>query len=252
MKKAIAVVLLYIAVMGVGLFYVKSSTGVKYSDPGFIQHFFWILVGLAGAMIIYCLIFRKDVAIPFNRERRWGMYLIVMVPLVLAFIVALFVVPLTKGLLIVFAGTLLVGIGEELAFRQVLFGALLKRNAAQGKTVVSAILISALVFSALHAVNVLGGQTVSQVAIQLVLTFFAGILFAGLFLQTKSIVTLILFHWLWDALTFMSPEKKIPAMVAVMPILLVSQIIIGFVLLWKHRNTKAGDVLDDAALTHRH
>lgn len=160
--------------------------------------------------------------------------------------------PLTTGLLIVFAGTLLVGIGEELAFRQVLFGALLKRNAAQGKTVVSAILISALVFSALHAVNVLGGQTVSQVAIQLVLTFFAGILFAGLFLQTKSIVALILFHWLWDALTFMSPEKKIPAMVAVMPILLVSQIIFGFVILWKHRNTKAGGVLDDAALTHRH
>ena len=103
--------------------------------------------------------------------------------------------------------TLLVGIGEEIAFRQVLFGALLKRSAQQGRTVVGAVLVSALAFSALHAVNVLGGESVRKVAIQMVLTFLAGILFAVLYLQTKSLLALILFHWLWDAVTFFGLEK---------------------------------------------
>lgn len=247
MKKAVSVVVLYTLAMAVGLYYVKSSKNVAYSDPTFIEHFFWILVGLATATVLYCLIFRRDASLPLRGERRWLMYLIVMVPIVVGVVVG--VTTQFKPTWAFFApllGTLLVGVGEEIAFRRVFFGALLKKSAREGKTVAGPILISSLAFSLLHAVNVLGGQSVGQVGIQLVLTFLSGILFACLYLQTKSLVALIIFHWLWDALTFMGLEKSIKAMLVIMPLLLVVQIVIGLMMFWQYRNKKASEFVDVA------
>ena len=140
--------------------------------------------------------------------------------------------------------TLLVGIGEEITFRQVLFGALLKRSAQRGQTVVGAVLLSSLAFSALHAVNVLGGESVRKVAIQIALTFLAGILFAVLYLQTKSLLALIVFHWLWDALTFIGLEKEYSWLPLVMGLLVVVQAVIALVLLQRYRTVQAQSVLD--------
>ncbi|HHU08846.1 MAG TPA: CPBP family intramembrane metalloprotease [Intrasporangiaceae bacterium] len=225
--------------------YVKNSKGVGYSDPGFLEHFIWILLGLATATVLYCVIFRRDASIPFAEGRRWGAYAIVMAPIVVLFAVGMVI--MFKASWTFFApivATLLVGIGEEIAFRQVLFGALLKRSAHQGRTVVGAVLVSALAFSALHAVNVLGGESVRKVAIQMVLTFLAGILFAVLYLQTKSLLALILFHWLWDAVTFFGLEKTYSWLPLVMVLLTVLQSVIGLVLLLRYRTVKAQSVLD--------
>lgn len=101
-------------------------------------------------------------------------------------------------------------------------------------------------FSLLHAVNVLGGQSVGAVAIQLVLTFFVGILFAVLYIQTKSLPALIAFHWLWDALTFMKVEKQLPAIAILLPALTVMQIIMGLVMLKKYKGVKASELLKGA------
>lgn len=245
MKKAVSVAVLYTAVMGAGMVYVKNTHGVGYADPQFLEHFIWILLGLATATVLYCVVFRRDAALPFAQGRRWGAYAIIMAPLVILFPVgvALMFQPSWTFFAPIVA-TLLVGIGEEVAFRRVLFGALLKRSAAQGKTVVGAVLLSSLGFSLLHAVNVLGGQSVGKVAVQLVLTFLAGILFAVLYLQTKSLLALIAFHWLWDALTAIGLEKVLTWLPPVMGLLAVLQSVIGLVLLHRHRNVKAQSVLD--------
>ncbi|MCT1628614.1 hypothetical protein M3B04_06595 [Corynebacterium sanguinis] len=68
--------------MAAGLYYVRNFRGVEYADPAFIQTFFWVLVVLASATVAYCLVFREEAAIPWERARHWGAYAIVMVPLV--------------------------------------------------------------------------------------------------------------------------------------------------------------------------
>lgn len=245
MKKAGALAVAYTAAMGAGMVYVKRTTGVGYSDPGFLEHFIWILLGLATASVLYCVIFRRDAAIPFAKGRRWGMYAIIMAPIVVLFAVGLVLTGTASWTFFAaILATLLVGIGEELTFRRVLFGALLKRSAEHGRTVVGAVLMSSLAFSALHAVNVLGGQSVRKVAIQMVLTFLAGILFAVLYLQTRSLVALIVFHWLWDALTAIGLEKVLTWLPPVMGLLVVLQSVIGLVLLHRYRDVTARAVLD--------
>ncbi|PIN50868.1 hypothetical protein CT171_09075 [Trueperella pyogenes] len=227
----------YVVVMAAGLFYLNYFKGVKYSDPTFMQHFVWIVLGLAACASLYYLVFRHETALP-NRGRSWGTYLLVMVPIGLAVIATMFAVPLNSALLTIFFGALLVGIGEEIVFRHVLFGALLRQSAAKGKTVTAAILTSALAFSALHAVNILGGQSVSQVLTQLGTTFLLGILFAGLYLQTRSILSLIVLHWLWDSLALIAPTVSF--LTPVLAVLMVWQVAIGIVLLWRNRTVKAG------------
>lgn len=46
--------------------------------------FFWILLGLATATVLYTVVFRNDATIPFNQNRRWAMYAVVMVPLIVS------------------------------------------------------------------------------------------------------------------------------------------------------------------------
>lgn len=70
MRKSIVLVAFYLAVMAAGLHYVNSVKNVKYSDPGFIQNFIWILFGLAILTLLYSLLFRREVALPV-KDRRW-------------------------------------------------------------------------------------------------------------------------------------------------------------------------------------
>lgn len=241
MRKSIVLAAFYLAAMAAGLHYVNSVKNVKYSDPGFIQNFIWILFGLAILTLLYSLLFRREVALPV-KDPGWGPYGLVMLPLVFTLIPVLISAPLNSSLLIIFVGTLFVGIGEEITFRQFLFGALVKQGAARGAPMIRAVLISSLAFSALHAVNILGGQTVAQVLGQLASTFLIGILCACLYLRTGSIIAIICFHWLWDALS-LAAVKSASFLSPVLLILLFWQIFIGLFLLWKIRNMEAGSFL---------
>ncbi|MCT1613825.1 CPBP family intramembrane glutamic endopeptidase [Corynebacterium sanguinis] len=224
--------------MAAGLYYVRNFRGVEYADPAFIQTFFLVLVVLASATVAYCLVFREEAAIPWERARRWGAYAIVMVPLVVLLAVALVTVPPGVALI----GLALVAIGEEVAFRQVFFGALLKRSAAAGGGVIGAVVGSALAFSALHAVSVLGGRTATQVASQMLIIFLAGIVFACLFLSTKSLVAVIAFHWIWDALVSV-PSDDASYLTWAMPLCMLSQTVVGLVVLWRFRTCAASAFL---------
>ncbi|WP_406708798.1 CPBP family intramembrane metalloprotease [Trueperella pyogenes] len=236
-KKPIVLVVFYVVVMAAGLFYLNYFKGVKYSDPTFTQHFVWIVLGLAVCALLYYLAFRHETVLP-NRGRSWGAYLLAVVPVGIAVIATMFAVPLTSVLLTTVLSALLVGIGEEIVFRHVFFGALLRQSAAKGKTMTAAILTSALVFSVVHAVNILDGQSVSRVITQLGPIFLLGILFAGLYLQTRSILSLIVLHWLWDSLALIAPTVSF--LTPILAVLTFWQVAIGIVLLWRNRSVKAG------------
>ena len=100
-------------------------------------------------------------------------------------------------------GTLLVGIGEEVAFRGLILNALLPRF-----TVVGAVIGSAVLFGLLHSVNVLIVSPASTVAIQVVLTTIFGIAAGWVYVLTGGNLTLlIIIHWLYDFGVFAATES---------------------------------------------
>jgi membrane protease YdiL (CAAX protease family) len=85
--------------------------------------------------------------------------------------------------------TLLVGLGEETMYRGIVLHAFLTTNRVR-----FAMLVSAIAFSLLHAVNVFGGVSLLSVPAQLIMTFLLGFFFAPLMLKLNNILPLMIFH----------------------------------------------------------
>lgn len=122
--------------------------------------------------------------------------------------------------------TLLVGISEELMFRGIILQALLKSGSAQ-----RAVLISALAFSSLHAINIIAHHSWLMMAGQLAMTFIFGLFSAAVTIRLRNLLPMIVFHWLWDFQAF------VPTVMPVPPLLYISgtivlELVMGIVL-WK-------------------
>lgn len=91
-------------------------------------------------------------------------------------------------------GCLLVGFAEELATR----GLVLVGARESGMSELAAALLTMVVFSLVHAMNVLFGQSRLQTLTQLGLTFVAGAAFYVTRMTTGSLVVAMLVHALWD------------------------------------------------------
>jgi membrane protease YdiL (CAAX protease family) len=124
--------------------------------------------------------------------------------------------------------TLLVGFGEEIMYRGIVLHAFLTTGRVRW-----AMLVSAIAFSLLHAVNFLGGYPLQAVPIQLLNTFQFGFFFAPLMLKLNNIVPLMIFHWLWDFVLFAAPLVGEQTFTSVSTIALINipiEIIVGIVL----------------------
>ena len=102
--------------------------------------------------------------------------------------------PGARLLPLLLVGTLLVGFAEELAARGVLAVGL--REAGASEVVVW--LVTSVLFSLLHAMNVLFGQSGRTTALQLVLAFFAGSALYVTVMSTGSLLVAMVLHALWD------------------------------------------------------
>lgn len=100
--------------------------------------------------------------------------------------------------------TLLVGITEELMFRGILFQSLLKKYSVQ-----KSILLASLAFSLFHGINIIGGVPLNAIAYQLSITFVAGFYLTNVAYRMKSILPLIIWHGLWDFMSFSSTEFNV-------------------------------------------
>jgi hypothetical protein len=96
--------------------------------------------------------------------------------------------------------TFLVGFSEELVFRGIILKGFLEKHG-----VFFSMLMSAVLFSLLHSVNVFGGMPFIVMLVQLIMTFLLGMVFAPLAIKLNNITPLILFHFIWDMLLFSSP-----------------------------------------------
>lgn len=196
--------IIYIATMGLGMFVMRSVMGGVYGEPSMLRTIVWVEVLLSLICIFFVRQYSTWREIGFGhiqwKHTLWlapGILLMALLQWPSLFSAIGGASPeqiSTLGLIVL--TTFFVGFSEELMFRGILL-----RGALTETSVMKAILISAVGFSLLHAVNVFGGAPLITIPIQLVLTFVAGLFFAPVALKIRSLIPLIVFHWMWDTTT---------------------------------------------------
>jgi len=234
---AIAAAVLYTAIMGGAMFYMKAFRVITYGEPEIMTVFWIVLIGLNLLNVFWVTRYFGWQAIGFRPLDR--KQLLWFLPSI-AVLIAMWVVCLTglsqtslsaaQWQLFAVAGftTLLVGLGEEIMYRGIVLHAFLTTGRVRW-----AMLVSAIAFSLLHAVNFLGGYPLQAVPIQLLNTFQFGFFFAPLMLKLNNILTLMLFHWLWDFVLFSAPllgEQTSAAVNAIALLHIPIEIVVGTVL----------------------
>jgi membrane protease YdiL (CAAX protease family) len=236
-KIAICAAVIYTAIMGIGMFYMKTFLGITYGDPAMMNLFWFILIIVNALNVFWVTRYFGWQEIGFRPLIR--KQLLWLLPSV-SILIAMWVVFLSglanaslsaaQWQLLAIAGftTLLVGLGEETMYRGIVLHAFLTTNRVR-----FAMLVSAIAFSLLHAVNVFGGVLLIAVPMQLIMTFLFGFFFAPLMLKLNNIVPLMIFHWLWDFVVFAAPlvgEQTHTAVVAIALLNIPIEIIVGIVL----------------------
>ncbi|EBA12362.1 hypothetical protein RCCS2_13734 [Roseobacter sp. CCS2] len=89
--------------------------------------------------------------------------------------------------------TFCIAFGEEVIFRGILL-----RGAMSRLAVPVAMLLSAISFGALHAINALLGQEAGDTSLQVIFAVFVGVFLAPLALRVGNLWPLIIWHWLWN------------------------------------------------------
>ncbi len=235
-KIAVLAAFIYTAIMGIGMFYMKAFMGITYGQPEMMNLFWFILIILNFINVFWVTRYFGWQAIGFRpldrKQLLWFLpAIIVLIAMWVVLLSALARVSLSAAQWQLFAlvgfTTLLVGLGEEIMYRGIVLHAFLTTRRVRW-----AMLVSAIGFSLLHSVNVLGGLPLPEVLRQLILTFLWGFFFAPLMLKLNNIVPLIIFHWLWDFVQIVAPlaGEQVEAMGLLIPLLFPIEIIVGIVL----------------------
>lgn len=105
--------------------------------------------------------------------------------------------------------TIFVGLFEEIFFRGIIEEELLENYSNNDKEVITSILISGLIFGAIHLTNLLMGQDLLSTLIQFIQTSAIGILFGTIYYKTRNIWSLIFLHGFYDFAVLLS-EVNLP------------------------------------------
>lgn len=234
--------LVYIAMMGAGMMYL-GHLGVVYGSPEMFDTFWLILILLNVSNVIFVMRFFGWRGAGFGKlDATQLIWLVPLMALVLykwsISLGAMSAFPLggPEWRTFAFFGfvTLLIGTGEELAFRGILLHAFLGDGSSRTR-VALAMLVSAIGFALLHSVNVFGGEPLPDMLGQLVYTFRWGMLFAPLMLRLRNIIPLMIVHWLFDFVQFSTLISGDVAIVAhdylQAPIEIVTAVVLWFVVL---------------------
>lgn len=196
-KFAIAVTIIYIVIMAIGMLLVKSF-GFNYFQPEMVK------VIIFSEIIMSILVYVAYLKLKLRMLHTSFEFSLWLVPFAIILLCALGLFLFTgdfgrNSSIIILVGItmVLVGFSEELLFRGILLHVLLEK-----RTVVYSIIISSILFSLLHSVNILGGLPLAGMIGQLILTFLFGVIFSCLSLLIKNIIPLILYHFIWDFVIF--------------------------------------------------
>ncbi|QSF43055.1 CPBP family intramembrane glutamic endopeptidase [Paenibacillus tianjinensis] len=127
--------------------------------------------------------------------------------------------------------TLLVGFTEESVFRGII------RDKLKFKGSVFYIVFSSIFFGILHMSNALNGNDLAHVLMQVINALLLGCILALLIETTGNIIPLIAFHFVYDALAFMTKENSDKELLAVI-ILNLLYLVYGIYLVYNLRRRK--------------
>lgn len=99
--------------------------------------------------------------------------------------------------------SLVAGTSEEVAFRAVP-GSYGMRQIKSSKALPMVVLLTSLIFSLVHATNILSGADVGATILQVVSSMVTGTLLCALYLRSGSILPSMLFHFLYDVYATMN------------------------------------------------
>lgn len=220
----------YIAGMGLSNHIVYRYFNVAYSEAGYAKAMLPFIALLAVGSLACLHVGKRRLQPSWEGSGKLPLFLVCFVPLagMSLYYVAMHGA-LTEAFLIPLAMTALVGIAEETMFRRILYVGL--RHAYQGQETAKPLLIAAGLFSLLHAVNILAGQSVPQVLIQLVLTLIAGFCYILMYEYTQNVVLMMALHFLWDFILFSDATRAVPAFAVGMGALQLVQVVSMMVLL---------------------
>jgi len=202
-KVAIIGAILYTIIIGIGMYISFHINGISYGRAEMVNTLWYIEIVLSILTIFITIKYFSWKEVGFVKLQTKQMLWLAPSIIVLGYMCFLaFSLSIENGLtteqlkLISLVGitTLFVGFSEELMFRGIVLNSFLKIQ--HNKTV--AVIISSISFSLLHSVNMFGGLSIYQMLMQLVLTLLFGLFFALILLRIKSIIPLMIFHWLWD------------------------------------------------------
>ncbi|MDG6882403.1 CAAX amino terminal protease self- immunity [Phocoenobacter uteri] len=194
--------LTYTVLIGVGMYTSFYINGISYEDPKMVETLWGFEIIMTALVIGAAIRFFswKDLGFTaLNTKQLLWLVPMFIVILLMGFDIVEFVmnhdISSEKWSLFALIGftTFLVGFSEELLYRGIILGAFIKQN-----RLIAGVFTSAIIFSLLHSMNILGGLTFSAMVIQLLMTFIAGLFFALLRIKAVSIIPLMIFHWLWD------------------------------------------------------
>lgn len=179
-------------------------THVLQSQSDFASSTIGIELFVAAAMLLGFVIlagWRREVGLKMPRpDTNW---LILWLPLLfisLFFSLGLFV-GFKPGSAMLYASvnTLAIAIGEELAFRGILFAGARSQFRTWG-----AIVFAAVVFGAVHVLNGFGTGDFVRSTVQAVSATLSGFLFIAILVRTGSLFPGMIIHFLWDLSIFSS------------------------------------------------
>jgi len=119
--------------------------------------------------------------------------------LILLLIVLSTGLPPTRVLMFVIINTLMVGISEELMFRGILF-----HGASSSFGTWRAVWITAILFGSVHTLNGLITGDFRASEVQALFAGMFGVWTAVLRARLDTIIPVIIIHWLWDCLAFLT------------------------------------------------
>ncbi len=138
--------------------------------------------------------------------------------------------PSTRVLSIVIFNTLMVGISEELMFRGVLF-----HGVSSSFGIWRAVWITAIIFGSVHTLNSLITGDFKTSVVQAFFAGMFGVWAVALRVRLDTVIPLIIIHWLWDCLAFLTgPSQGL--------VLLLFSFILFFYGIWLLRNYRHGKV----------
>lgn len=235
-KVGLITTLIYIGIMGLGMFLMNRVFKLSYNNAEMVKVIFWVELVLLALLILVGKMHYGFKKIGFKKLRisqlKWFVpHMIIISIMTFSYGSSIISnwgeIDRSKLILlgIIAITTLLVGISEEVMFR----GILLHSFVNKGK-LYTGLIVSSVLFSLLHSVNVLGAMPVEEMVTQLVSSLLLGLFFAPLAIKLKSLMPLIIFHWLWDCILISS--TVIPINISIIPVFAMMFNIVLGLMLW--------------------